>query len=122
MGIPRVGFRVVVREFHFDTRARGQADRRGIEVLVLPVEVPVRNMDQRAFCAIGQNGIPEHFLADVVSVRDDAQDVYIHGHGEVVRHPVVPLSRRDVDSVGAEPDIQQMPPGFLIGEVEGHAG
>ena len=71
--------RVVVGEVHHQRCALGQEDRFGIAVITLPVEIPVLDQQQPFFGAVGQEGIPLQFLAQIVRVRKDAKQLHVHG-------------------------------------------
>ena len=91
--------RVVVGEVHHQRRALGQKDRFGIAVITLPVEIPVLDQQQPFFGAVGQEGIPLQFLAQIVRVRKDAKQVHVHGQPVTVFNRVIPRAGRNVDAV-----------------------
>src|SRR6185369_4671669 len=73
-GVADVGGGVVVDGVQVDPGPLREADRRRVEVLALPAEVPVVDLDQRDDGAVGRGRLHLHRLAEVVHVRRDAVD------------------------------------------------
>src|ERR1039458_9410540 len=75
--------------------------RRGVAVLLLPIEIPIANPDQPQLAAVRQDSPALHLFADVMRVRDDPHRLHIHRRGEVVAHFIRALAGRNVDLVRA---------------------
>ena len=97
---------------------RGNATGCGVLVFVLPVEVPVRNVQQRRRFPIRHRRAHEHFLGQIVRVRIDAQRRDIDRHLEPIGDLVVILAGGNVDRLRPETEHQWCPRRRFIGEIQ----
>ena len=82
-------------------------DGLGIAVFALPVEIPVRNVDQRLRRAIRQDRVDVHPPAQVVGMRRDGDQVDIRGHGDPVVDLVAGIARRQVQRTDPGDHVRQ---------------
>ena len=100
--IARVGGRVVEREAHPQPRAGGQMDRFPVAVLVLPVEVPVVDPQQRLLSSVRQRGPRLDPPAQVVHVGRDTEHVDRDRQSVAVLDDVGRITGRDPDGLRGE--------------------
>ena len=82
--VGRVVARVVVNPLAVDLRPRRQGQRLVVLVLLLPVPVPLRHVDQRLHLAVGEGGGHLDRLAEQVGVRREAEDLGAERNCEVL--------------------------------------
>jgi hypothetical protein len=92
-------------------------------ILILPVEIPVLNPQQRQRRSIGQRRDGLHLFPEIVRVRHDAVGLHVDLHPQPPGDGVVLLARRNVDlGEGAEQarhaHVHQPLLGRAIGEVQ----
>ena len=89
----------------------GRLDGLGVAVLVLPVEVPVVDPQERLDCPIGQGGGQAELAAKVMSVGHDGVKVNI-GLEACAQDDLMPLfARGNIDPVRAQ---DGSPPSFRL--------
>lgn len=69
-------FRVVVGQLHLNPRIRRQPGATHEAVLILPVEIPVVDLQQRDAVTVEQNRTTLRLPADAMCVRDDPRCVF----------------------------------------------
>jgi hypothetical protein len=116
--VERVVGRVVVHVAHVHDAAPWQRDRRRVQVLLLPVEVPGRDVDQRLLAAVGQHRPAAEILAEVVRVRIDAVGGDVHRQRVRALDHVGLLARGDVDLARPQPDRERVLGRRRVAEVE----
>ena len=120
--ILRIRGGVVVDEAGRDDRPRRQVQRRGVLVLILPGELPLRNIDQPGPFAVGQRRPGGDLGGEVVRVRIDGEDVDVNRERVLILDHVATLPRRDIDILAAEPHDEGAPGRGGVVEVQPHAG
>src|SRR5262245_57673182 len=88
---------VVIGDPHLHYRAFGQPHGLPILIDALPVDVPIRNADQRTALATWQRRPSIDTLAEIVSVRIDSEHIHIKRQGQPVRDSEVTCARGDVN-------------------------
>jgi hypothetical protein len=104
MRVARVRGGVIVRKPHRDGSAARQRDRVRVAVDILPAEVPVVDVDERASAAVGQCGGCTHSAPEVVRVWLNREHVHVHRQPVAVGDGIRPVSRFDVDRLAAQAD------------------
>ncbi len=93
----------------------------GKAVVALPVEVPVGNEDEFFCGAIGEFGPAVTFVAEVVQVGPDGEEVGIHGEGVRGLDGVVALACWNINGRGAEEERVEVALGWFFAEIESDA-
>ena len=96
--ITRIGVRVIVRDAHLNRRSFRKPNWLAVRVDPLPVDVPVRDLDQRDARAIGQGSPGFHLLAELVRVRVDGQHFDANRQRHMICHADFSRARLDIDS------------------------
>ena len=116
-GIP---VRVVIVPARGDDRAGRQEHRRGIAIHVLPIEIPVPDVEQRLLRAVGKRREALDFSRQVVSVRLHGVEVEIDRQRERAGHdPLLP--GRDLEILTRQPEQRRHSRRRRVGQVEANA-
>jgi len=116
--VANVVCRVVVHDSQVNPCSGGQLDGAHVVVLVLPVEVPIVDLDQPLTGPVGEGGPAGELLSQVVGVGVDADHLYVDGERVAVLYRVGGLTGGDVDLAGTEHDVGDVVRRRRFGEVE----
>ena len=114
--------RVVVTELHGQPGSSRQRNRLTVDVVVLPIEVPLLDVDEPAPAAVGKLRKGAHLFAQIVGMRVNTQKLHGHRQHITVFDPVLLLSRSNVDGLRPQPDDKGGLGRGLVTEIEPHAG
>src|SRR5690349_19577430 len=118
--VPNVLSRIVIAIFHGQDRAARQGNGLSKPIISLPVEIPVPDPEQRFLRAVGQKSGRSHFLAEVMRMRQQSENIQVDWQGIGIFGPVVRLSSRNIDLIRSQADFKWNLRGRLFGKEEGY--
>ena len=110
---------VVVRILHGDRASLGQRHGSRVAVDSLPVQIPLRDVNERFCGAPGKSCESEQVLAEIVRVRIDREQIHIYRKRKFIRDDKMFFAGRDVELPVVFQLEQQREEGCgLVGEIK----
>ena len=94
--VQRILIRIVIHVAKTDDGALRQQNRFGIAIDGLPVQVPVRNMNQRLLRTVRQSSEGLNIFAEIMRMRIDREKINIDGKREVIGDQEIFVAGRNV--------------------------
>ena len=117
MGIARVFRGVVKEDGECQKRALGKTNRLQVSILILPVEIPILDPEQRLNRPVGESRRQAKFAAEVMGVGHDRVKMHVRLDSRADDDRVPLVAGGNVDLVRAKCEAHHIPRhGFLGGE------